>query len=83
MANNEYDVYDVFRVGDKVKLAHPGHVCSRFDEAVIVALEAPAYPELCVIKFQNGMICNCSYDKLTVISSSSKVKKVVFLGNKT
>lgn len=72
MDSFEYDTYEHFAVGDKVKLAHPGHVCSRFDEAVIVALQAPAHPELCVIKFQNGMICNCSYDRLSVLGRGSK-----------
>lgn len=53
-----------FKIGDKVKLEFPGHAASRFDTAEIVSLEAPAHPELFVIKFQNGLICNCQPERL-------------------
>ncbi len=54
----------IFVVGQKVKIKHPGHCCSRFDSAVIVALEAIANPELVVIKFENGLIANCDKERL-------------------
>lgn len=54
-----------FKVGDKVKLAWPGHVCSRFDTAEVYALESITSPNLLVLRFENGLIANCDKERLS------------------
>lgn len=53
-----------FKIGDKVKIAFPGHACSRFDTAEVFKLEAIAHPELLVLKFENGVVANCQPERL-------------------
>lgn len=74
----------VFKVGDKVSLPHPGHCCANTDTAEILSLTAPGHPELFIIQFPNGVICNCQPDRLVRIKRTTlDLKKKFNYGAKT
>lgn len=56
-----------FKIGDKVKIAFPGHACARYETAEVFKTEAICHPEMLVLKFENGLIANCQPERLTKV----------------
>lgn len=54
-------------IGRGVTLAHPGHVCSRFDKAILVAIGVGPGNAMLSLRFQNGLLTYCQPERIASI----------------